>query len=308
MTPAVASFFYYLSAYSLGIVVLASVARGMRARRYTPQRWFFLSTLIMTLTVFVSTLQNFLRLSTDHAGSELLSGINYLTAFLFTVAMLRFFHAVYPWRGARAVNGIALAVTGVLAALTALRFLIELPASIFMMVSDMLLFAKNAAILYTSILTIACRRRTERSRTIRFTRIIVPIVLVCMPIMLVTELNFFIPYTLRFFPEIRLSGPWALPGIYIVWCFAWLLAGAAAGKGEPATPTDAFCDLYGISPRERDVMVLLVQGRSYREITETLFISLPTVKSHVSSLYRKTNTVNRLELAVKAGLIAPESP
>ena len=53
---------------------------------------------------------------------------------------------------------------------------------------------------------------------------------------------------------------------------------------------------YQISPREEEVIGLLLQGSSYREIGERLFISLPTVKTHVSNIYRKMKVRNKVEL------------
>ena len=53
---------------------------------------------------------------------------------------------------------------------------------------------------------------------------------------------------------------------------------------------------FNISPRENDVLKLLVKGRSYKEIAEKLFISLPTVKTHVSNIYQKMNINNKIEL------------
>ena len=303
MISAIVSFIYYLGAYSLGIAVLVTVFHEARIRKDSARWWFFLSTLAMTLTVLVSSLQNFLRSPAESALSGVLSGGNYLTASFFTVVIVRFFHAAYPWRGARAVNAISLLVTGSLTALAFLGYIRVLPDSTL----DMLLIAKNAAILYTAMLTIACRRRPARARSIRFTRIIVPIVLVSLPIMFVTELVAFKSFMRLLFPAMNLRGPWVLPGIYLLWCLSWFASGKSAKNSEPLNPPDAFCDLCGITPREREVMGLLVLGRSYREIAESLCISLPTVKTHVSSLYRKTDTVNRLELAVKAGLIANEN-
>jgi DNA-binding CsgD family transcriptional regulator len=303
MISAIVSFSYYLGAYSLGIAVLVTVYLETRIRKDRAHWWFLVSTLAMTLTVLVSTLQNFLRLPAESALSGILTGINYLTASFFTVVIVRFFHEAYPWRGARTVNALALLVTGSLTACAFLGSAFALPASS----PDMLLIAKNAAILYTAILTIACRHRPSRTRSIRFTRIIVPIVLLGLPFLFVTEFVAFKSFMRRLFPDVSLRGPWILPGIYVLWCLSWFAAGSVGKKPEPMVPPDAFCALCGITPREREVMGLLVQGRSYREIGDSLCISLPTVKTHVSSLYRKTDTLNRLELAVKAGLVAKEN-
>ena len=56
------------------------------------------------------------------------------------------------------------------------------------------------------------------------------------------------------------------------------------------------CDNYNISKRERDVLELLIKGISYKEIGETLFIALPTVKTHATKIYQKTGVKNRIEL------------
>ena len=55
-----------------------------------------------------------------------------------------------------------------------------------------------------------------------------------------------------------------------------------------------------ISPREREVLALVVAGRSNREIAEVLFISPYTVKSHMTSLLTKLDAENRAQLAAIA--------
>lgn len=54
----------------------------------------------------------------------------------------------------------------------------------------------------------------------------------------------------------------------------------------------------GLSDRELDVLVQLGKGRSNQEIANKLFISINTVKTHLSSLYQKLE-VKRRSLAVK---------
>ncbi len=48
-----------------------------------------------------------------------------------------------------------------------------------------------------------------------------------------------------------------------------------------------------LTPREREVLRLVVQGYKYRDIGEELFISLTTVKTHVSNIYRKLGVEDR---------------
>jgi DNA-binding CsgD family transcriptional regulator len=55
-----------------------------------------------------------------------------------------------------------------------------------------------------------------------------------------------------------------------------------------------------LTARELDVLVLVVKGRSNREIAEELVLSPRTVERHLENLYRKTHTRNRAEAAAYA--------
>ncbi|MCK9169559.1 MAG: helix-turn-helix transcriptional regulator [Treponema sp.] len=54
---------------------------------------------------------------------------------------------------------------------------------------------------------------------------------------------------------------------------------------------------YGLSARETEVFELVCRGRTNEEIAAGLFISLSTVKTHLSSIFLKTGVRNRLEAA-----------
>ncbi|MCX7821603.1 MAG: ATP-binding cassette domain-containing protein [Brevinematales bacterium] len=53
----------------------------------------------------------------------------------------------------------------------------------------------------------------------------------------------------------------------------------------------------GITEREKEIIDLLLKGYDNKKICEELFISLNTVKTHIYSIYQKTNVKNRMELA-----------
>lgn len=55
-----------------------------------------------------------------------------------------------------------------------------------------------------------------------------------------------------------------------------------------------------LTERENEVLACLVRRLSYREIGDELFISLPTVKSHVHSVYDKLGVGSRREALAKA--------
>ncbi len=57
---------------------------------------------------------------------------------------------------------------------------------------------------------------------------------------------------------------------------------------------------FGLTPRQKDVLALLADGLSNREIAQALRIAEPTTKIHVSALMRVLNVRNRTEAAVLA--------
>jgi DNA-binding NarL/FixJ family response regulator len=50
-----------------------------------------------------------------------------------------------------------------------------------------------------------------------------------------------------------------------------------------------------LTPREREVMVLLASGLKREEIADELGVGYETVKHHLKSIYRKLNVRNRVE-------------
>ncbi|MDL9938811.1 response regulator transcription factor [Gordonia sp. ABSL1-1] len=58
-------------------------------------------------------------------------------------------------------------------------------------------------------------------------------------------------------------------------------------------------DLVGsLTERERDVAVELAGGASNAEIAERLYMSLATVKAHISHIFIKLNATNRVQVAI----------
>lgn len=57
---------------------------------------------------------------------------------------------------------------------------------------------------------------------------------------------------------------------------------------------------YGLTPRELEIVDAVAAGESNREIAVRLSISLQTVKHHLTSIFDKTGTSTRLELALFA--------
>jgi non-specific serine/threonine protein kinase len=83
----------------------------------------------------------------------------------------------------------------------------------------------------------------------------------------------------------------------------------ALASPVPAPPAAAAPSV--LSPRETEVLRLLVDGASNREIAERLVLSTRTVETHIANIYAKLGARSRVEavrFAVEAGLITLTAP
>ncbi|MEN3280686.1 MAG: hypothetical protein V7607_1826, partial [Solirubrobacteraceae bacterium] len=74
-----------------------------------------------------------------------------------------------------------------------------------------------------------------------------------------------------------------------------LLADAAPARAEPSE-----VDALGLTDRERAVLELVAEGRTNREIGETLFMAEKTASVHVSRILAKLGVRSRVEAATAA--------
>ena len=78
---------------------------------------------------------------------------------------------------------------------------------------------------------------------------------------------------------------------------------------KPASPASAAKQRYDLTSREVDVLRLLIEGDSNRQIARTLYISERTVAVHVSNILGKLGVRNRTEAATAGALlISPSNP
>ena len=66
------------------------------------------------------------------------------------------------------------------------------------------------------------------------------------------------------------------------------------------TVDEAELKKLNLTTREYEVLQFLTQGHSNAEIAEKLFLSLSTVKTHVSNLFEKMDVKNRIQAVDKA--------
>ena len=57
---------------------------------------------------------------------------------------------------------------------------------------------------------------------------------------------------------------------------------------------------FSLTQRENDILGLLAEGKSNREIAQSLFLSEKTVKAHLAAIFRKLGVTNRTQAAMAA--------
>jgi DNA-binding NarL/FixJ family response regulator len=92
---------------------------------------------------------------------------------------------------------------------------------------------------------------------------------------------------------------------------AFAVVDRAAEQPTPVAPAPhpAPDSRFGFSPRELEVLELLVAGHTDKEIAEALFISRRTAQGHVGSIFGKLGVNTRTAAAtaaLRAGLVADE--
>ena len=65
---------------------------------------------------------------------------------------------------------------------------------------------------------------------------------------------------------------------------------------EVRDPFGEFCVEHGLSAREREVLLLLLDGKTNAEISAELFVTERTIKYHVHNILEKTACKNRLDV------------
>jgi DNA-binding CsgD family transcriptional regulator len=77
-------------------------------------------------------------------------------------------------------------------------------------------------------------------------------------------------------------------------------------RTEPFVRDQARVEALGITPRELDILEAMAAGLSNKEMSERLFVSENTVKTHAARLFSKLSARRRtqaVQLAKEAGLI-----
>ena len=58
-------------------------------------------------------------------------------------------------------------------------------------------------------------------------------------------------------------------------------------------------DEYHLTQREKEILLLLMEGLSYKDIASRCFVSVDTINSHIRKIYTKLNVRSRAEIAAR---------
>jgi two-component system, NarL family, response regulator DevR len=79
-------------------------------------------------------------------------------------------------------------------------------------------------------------------------------------------------------------------------------------RADPAEEPALAPELASLSPRERDILALIGDGLTNREIGKKLYLSEKTVKNHISRLLAKLGVQRRVQAAVLASQLETPEP
>ena len=65
------------------------------------------------------------------------------------------------------------------------------------------------------------------------------------------------------------------------------------------TPANNTINDYELTPREKEILFSLVDGLSYKKIGEKYFISLSTIRTHISNIYAKLHVHSKSQAVAK---------
>jgi len=92
------------------------------------------------------------------------------------------------------------------------------------------------------------------------------------------------------------SVPYALYGIFLI---VYFLRYPVSATVESEEPSRIFLSKYGITEREQEIILKVMQGKSNEDIARELVISLATVKTHLHNIYKKIGIESRYELLAR---------
>jgi DNA-binding CsgD family transcriptional regulator len=121
------------------------------------------------------------------------------------------------------------------------------------------------------------------------------IYLLCFIFYMITLIYFSDPYSGTFFEHFLLFSLNLPPLFYLKWFLKKYYLDHPLQLDKEPNWGSVFSK-YKISNREGEIMRLLLEGKSNKDIEDELFISIKTVKNHIFHIYQKLKVKNRVQL------------
>lgn len=92
------------------------------------------------------------------------------------------------------------------------------------------------------------------------------------------------------------SIPYTLYGLFLIYHFLHFWLPTPIGLDQVS---ESFISTYGITKREHEIIIRVIQGKSNTDIANELVISLATVKTHLHNIYQKVDVDSRFDLLAR---------
>lgn len=297
---------YDLFVIMIGLAALSIVIFWASRTGESDLRDFSILYTCFTLVLVILVSRNYLSLNVPDYSARawyILSGIDEALNFAVIVAVIHFFAGVYQVRYRRGITAVSLGLM-----LVCLLLIVSPIGAVLDTETSTIHFGTGyriatlgyfASFTFAMLLGFAGLRRVWHSERRNF----LIGLLVFASIGYLETISNLIPSlreTSATFPSeggfLFSSIPYALYGIFVIGYFLRYPVPALPGMDEVS---ESFLTRYGITDREREIILKVVQGKSNADIAGELFISLATVKTHLHNIYRKIGVDSRFDLLAK---------
>ena len=286
-------FFYFFTTFPIGIVSLSILALIYFKTKDELLRYYLYFYATFTLVIILNTLIYYIWTNLTPFHPRLFSALGYIEVFTANYVLVFvgpvFAHYLFSVPHAKRRN---IVWGAVLIALFLVNQILKVVIAddtlkpLGHLIEDIIVVAM---ILYVLILGLYCYKRLEDPSRKNLARKF----LILFGLFLPASVNdtFLSEYSpLRFHPILYCAFSIIFTYYFITQHFA------QPESSSTSMPAEDIFQHYHISPREQEVIALLLQGYSNTKIAETLFISLNTVKKHVRNIYPKFGINSRYEL------------
>lgn len=284
-------FIYYLSAYSSGIIALIfSVFLYLNRKNILIKKYIFVLISLLAVIAF-GTISNYFPQKEKYIMiKSSLNFIMYTSTCLLIFVMPGFINELIDFYKKKIINNTFLVLGIIMFVILLIFFIInKIQYAHYLIMSGL-----GIATVYSIAAILINIKKISRDNLFFFMKHVAVISIILFPLFIIFDY-----YRLFFSESISGKGPLIMPFLFFIWNILFIISALTHLSNRQQTGLEIsaeFLSKYGISKREKEIIELLLNGLSYKEIMEKLSISMPTVKTHVTNIYTKTNTNSKMKL------------